>query len=300
MKDLIEKLNKIKSKRIFIQFAEGFKKDILSIAENLEENGFEVVLCMENTYGACDVRENEAKAMKCDTILHIGHANFGIKTKLKTIYYEYFIDKDIDYNELNKIEWEKIGLVCNVNFLPILRKIKKYLKKMGKKVFISKTLEYEGQILGCNISSAKSIEKKVDGVLVITSGKFYALSLKKFEKPILVFDLDKNKIVDISDEIKKFEKIIAWNKSMLKNANTIGILVSWKRGQMFYDPFKLKKYLEKNGKKCYILAFDEISQEKIEGLKLDLLINCACPRIFPDDFERFKLPIINYFHVFES
>ncbi|MCS7123696.1 MAG: diphthamide biosynthesis enzyme Dph2 [Candidatus Aenigmarchaeota archaeon] len=301
MKDLIEKLKKIGAKRIFIQIADGLKQEILKIVNILEKNGFETIVCMENNYGACDVREYEARLFKCDTILHIGHSDFGVKTKIKTIYYEFFINKDINFKELEKINYKKIGLISSVNFIPILKRVKEYLKSIGKKVFLAKTLRYEGQITGCNISAASMIEKKVDCFLLITSGKFYALALfQKIKKPIFVFDIDKNRLVNLSKDFEKYEKIIAWNKVVLKNATNIGILVSWKKGQMFGNPFKLKKLLEKVGKKCYILAFDEISEEKLEGLKLDLLINCACPRIFPDDYEKFKLPIINYYHVFEN
>ena len=56
----------------------------------------------------------------------------------------------------------------------------------------------------------------------------------------------------------------------------------------------MKNKLEKIGKKVYLLAFDEVSPEKLEGLKLDFLINCACPRIGIDDLRKFKIPIVNY------
>lgn len=38
---------------------------------------------------------------------------------------------------------------------------------------------------------------------------------------------------------------------------------------------------------------DEVTPEKIEGLKLDALINFACPRIGIDDLSRYKIPILN-------
>ena len=42
---------------------------------------------------------------------------------------------------------------------------------------------------------------------------------------------------------------------------------------------------------------DEITPEKIQGLKLDGLINLACPRIGIDDLNRYKIPIINFDHI---
>ncbi len=38
---------------------------------------------------------------------------------------------------------------------------------------------------------------------------------------------------------------------------------------------------------------DEVSPEKLEGLKLDAAIICACPRIGIDDLERYRIPILN-------
>lgn len=57
----VKKLKKMKAKRVFIQFPEGLKLSIQNISEDLEKEGFETVLCLEKTYGACDVRDDEAK-----------------------------------------------------------------------------------------------------------------------------------------------------------------------------------------------------------------------------------------------
>ncbi|MFH8092409.1 MAG: hypothetical protein QXM38_00495, partial [Candidatus Aenigmatarchaeota archaeon] len=59
---------------------------------------------------------------------------------------------------------------------------------------------------------------------------------------------------------------------------------SWKKGQnRINEAFALKNQLEKMGKKVHILAFDAISKEKIIGMKFDLTINMACPRMDDED-----------------
>jgi 2-(3-amino-3-carboxypropyl)histidine synthase len=112
------------------------------------------------------------------------------------------------------------------------------------------------------------------------------------EKPILNLDLERKTIENLEGRKRKIQKIIAWNKSALKDAKKVGILVSWKLGQ-FKSPFDIKKRLEKDGKEVFILAMDEITPEKIECLKLDALVNCACPRVGIDDLDRYKIPIVN-------
>jgi 2-(3-amino-3-carboxypropyl)histidine synthase len=297
MQEVIKRLKALGSRRIFIQFPEGLKLKIQEIAETLEKEGFECIICLEKTFGACDIRNEEAKRLGCDAILHIGHTDFGIKTDIPVIYWEYFLDADpipTLEKEFRKLEkYERIGLVTNVQFAKVLEKVKAYLEKRGKKVLVSENLSYPGQILGCKLEAATALEADVDCFLCVSAGKFYALGLAlKTEKPVLSLDLEKGFIEDLEKMKNKIRKLEAWNKSQLENAKRVGILISWKLGQLKL-PLELKVELEKVGKIVYLLAMDEISPQKLEGLKLDVLINCACPRIGTDDLEIYKIPLIN-------
>ena len=69
----------------------------------------------------------------------------------------------------------------------------------------------------------------------------------------------------------------------MNEANKIGILVSWKKGQnRIDDALKLKKELRYKGKEVFILCFDRVSIDQLAGLKYDHIINLACPRIDMD------------------
>jgi 2-(3-amino-3-carboxypropyl)histidine synthase len=297
MEEAIQKLKKIKARKIFVQFPEGLTLRIQDIIKELEKNGFEVILCLERCFGACDVRENEARLLGCDAILHIGHEKF-LDTKFPVVYWEYFIEEDAIHTlekEIDKLkDYKKIGLVTSIQFVKMVPDIKYFLEKNGKETFAYKSLQYPGQILGCNLEAAKKIENKVDCFLCISAGDFYADGIVLItEKPVFVLDLEKKEIRSLEDFKRKIQKIIAWNKDRLKDVRRIGLLVSWKKGQFKPNFFELKSRLEKEGKEVYVLAFDEIAPEKMEGLKLDLLINCGCPRISIDDLAKYKLPILN-------
>jgi len=299
MKEAIKELKKLKAKRVFVQFPEGLKLRIQEIVRKLEENSFEVFTCLEPCYGACDIRDVEAKRLGCDAILHIGHEKFVTKTEIPVVYWEYFIEADpipILEKEFEKLkDYKKIGLITSIQFVHSIPKVKKYLEKKGKKVIAHKALQYPGQVLGCSLEAAKKIEDKIDCFLCISAGKFYGLGVVLItDKPVLCLDLERKEIYNLDELKRKIQKIIAWNKSQLKDAKKVGILVSWKKGQLKHNFFELKKKLEKEGKEVYILAMDEITPEKIEGLKLDALINCACPRIGMDDLERYKISVINF------
>ena len=300
--DVIEKLEEMRAKRIFIQFPEGLKYRIQDIAKSIEKEGFETILCLERTYGGCDIREYESSLLKCDIILHIGHENFGVKTELPVIYWDYFLEVDPlpalkkEFHKLDK--YKNIGLVTSLQFVPSLPKVAEYLEAHGKKVFLHKSLQFAGQMLGCRIGAGLAVESNVDAFLCVSAGKFYGLGLGIFtDKPVLNLDLEKQQIHDMGEQKKRVRKITEWNKAQLKDARNVGLLVSWKRGQMFGNPFKVKQQLEKDGKKVYVLALDEFSNEKIEGLKLDILVSFACPRIGTDDLERTKIPLINWYHI---
>jgi len=296
--EVIKKLKKLKAKRIFIQFPEGIRLKIQKIVKELEGNGFETILCVEKCFGACDVRENEAKLLGCDVILHIGHEKFLPRTKIPVVYWEYFIEADPlpilekDFEKLK--DFGKIGLITSIQFVKLLPKVEEYLKEKGKKVFVHKALQYPGQVLGCDLRAAKAIEKKVDCFLAVSAGEFYAAGLVlQTDKPVLNLDLERGEIRSLEEFKKKIQKILVWNKAQLKEAKKIGLLVSWKKGQLRL-PFELKKKLESGGKEVYILAMDEVTPEKIEGLELDFLINLACPRIAIDDQAKYPIPILNF------
>lgn len=300
--DVVEKLRGMNAKRIFVHFPEGIKIRVLDLSDRFSEAGFDSVLCMERTYGACDVREDEAKRLKCDAIVHVAHEDYGVKTELPIVYWDYFLEVDpipVLEKEFQKLDkYKNIGLVTSLQFVPALPKVSEYLESRGKKVFLHKSLQFAGQMLGCRIGAGLAIDGKVDAFLCVSAGKFYGLGLAVFtDKPILNLDLERQQIYEIEEMKRRVQKITAWNKSQLNDARKVGLVVSWKRGQMFGNPFKVKQLLEKAGKKVYVLGLDEFSSDKIEGLKLDALVNFCCPRIGTDDLERTRIPLVNWYQI---
>jgi len=283
--EIINKLKKIRAKRILIQYPEGLKLKIKGISKKLEKEGFDTVICCEPTYGACDIRDEEAKRLGCNTILHIGHTNLGVKSNIRVVYWDYFYTVDpipVLKKEINKLkEFEKIGLVTSLQFVKTIEKVKEYLEKIGKEVYIQKSLEYPGQVLGCNTDAARNIESKVDCFLFVGAGKFHPLGIAlTVNKPVFSLDLEKNLIYSLEEEKIKWIKKKLWHDTKLLDAKTVGIIVCWKQGQNKIDEaIKLKKSLEQNNKEVYILAFDTVTKDKLEGLKFDCLVNLACPRI---------------------
>lgn len=286
-----------------MQVPEGLKSKALSIAQELEKAGNEVLISCEPCYGACDLRDSEAKRLGCNKIIHYGHSKF-VDSEIPAEYAEIKSEGKIAIpeNEIKKLGgFQKIGLVSTLQFVDSLPQIKKQLEKIWKEVFIGKPGNknlYDGQILGCNTGAAKSIEKKVDCFLYIGSGKFHSLGVAlATKKPVLVFDTEKNRIDKI--ETEKFLRQRLATIELARDAKNFGILVSSKPGQMNLKAAEeMKKIINESGRSAYILIMDEIKPEKIdyvggESGGIDAYINTACPRIGIEDRTSFKKPILN-------
>lgn len=293
-KQLLNEIKKKKGRKIFLQVPEGLKTKALDLAGFLEKHGIQTFLCCETCYGACDLRDKEAKILGCDLLVHLGHSDMGIKSEVPVIYWECRMDLD-PVPVLKKYlkilsSYQKISLFTTLQFLSSLEKAKGFLEKQGKTVLIGKPrkAKYPGQILGCDYSA---VRPEADCYLFLGSGEFYPSGLvSKTNKPVFFLDMEKMELRRISD---RFQRIRFARIERAKEMERFGVLVSTKPGQLNLKAAKeTKKILESKGKKAWILVFDEITPEKLLGLNLECLVNCACPRI-TDDFEMFKKPVLS-------
>lgn len=289
--------------RILLQFPEGLKSKALSIAKALEKKGDEVLISCEPCYGACDLRDLEAKRLGCGKIIHYGHSKF-VDSVMPAEYMEIKSDEKIilPKNEIEKLkDYKKIGLVSALQFVDSLPSVKNQLEEADKKILIGKSSNKnlcDGQILGCNTSAAKAVEEGVDCFLYVGSGRFHPLGAAlAVKKPVFVFDTEKNKIEEM--ETGKFLKQRLATIELARDAKVFGILVSTKPGQTNLTAAKqVKERIEKSGRTAHILVLDEIKPEKLDYIGsesggMDAYINTACPRVGIEDRTLFRKPILN-------
>jgi len=289
--DMIKACKK-KPKKIFLQLPEGLKTKAIEIIDALHD--YDVILSGDTCYGACDLRINEAVQAGCDLIVHIGHSQFPkkkIESKIPVIYYPWKFDVQLDEKTRQKLldcftkipEW-RIGLVTSIQHLDLMPEISELLNKLNKKTVIV------GYVLGCWTDNVEKNEDKVDAFLFIGTGRFHVSGIKT-ERPLYFFDLENMTLTDMSEEIFKQEKIKLAKIANVMEAKSFAILVSSKPGQLnINDIEKIRKIIEKQGKKSYIILLDEINNTKLLGIKVDAFINLACPRISEDRFDK---PIVN-------
>ncbi|MFA5125495.1 MAG: diphthamide biosynthesis enzyme Dph2 [archaeon] len=298
----VKELKKARAKKVFLQVPEGLKTKAENIIEELEGKGFEVVTSMDPCFGACDTKQGEAKRMGCDAILHLGHTKFVEKNSIQVIYAPMKYELGERFQRLLKIieEWLKnedikeVGLVTTAQFLDYLPELKKYLEKTGIKTVIGKGKRVEdGQVLGCNYSSA---QVKPQTILFFGDGLFHPLGIHfSTQKKVILANPISLEIKTLEEEKEDFIKKRILLIERAKQASNYAILVSTKEGQNRISEAKqIKKELERKGKNAKIYSMDFISQEALLGINAEAFINTACPRISIDDYLQYKKSIINY------
>jgi len=302
---LVSKIRKKKAKIVAIQVPEGMKQQLLSLAAEIGQKAkVKAVAFVEPCFGACDAKDNEAKELGADLLVHFGHTQFLPKQSLPTIFVPLFFGEEKAAGSMAEkiaVEMErkgskKIALCGTAQFLPFLEPVAGQLKKKGFSVFIGKGKNVEkGQVLGCNYGSVKAVEKEVEAVVFLGDGLFHPLGLSfSTKKPVFAADPIQGGVKEISVQRDLFLRRRIAMIEKARQANTIAIWVSEKKGQQKIGlAEKLRGKLEKNGKRVLVIASDLIKPEHVEGMGIEAIVCTACPRIALDDSSLFRQPVIN-------
>jgi 2-(3-amino-3-carboxypropyl)histidine synthase len=288
-------------KTVGLQFPEGLKDYASKIADEINTKvECETVISSDPCYGACDIADEEMKSIGVEALFHFGHAKMLENTAIPVIYIGARMDIDpipLISENLDKLS-KKVGLVTTAQHLHTLNKVKNFLESKGFEVSIGKAkgrVKYDGQVLGCAFTCAKSVADKVDNFIYIGSGNFHPLGVALATgKQTLAFDLATNEVRDLNFFKKKILRQRFAQITKASEAKTFGIIVGEKKGQVRKKlALRLKEKLEKHGKKGYLLYLREIIPDNLLSFrKLDALVNTACPRITIDDAARYKKPLL--------
>jgi len=189
----------------------------------------------------------------------------------------------------------KLGLVGSIQHLHLLPKYKEMLERAGFEVEIptgGDRLTFPGQVLGCNYSGDN---ENIGHYLFLGSGDFHPIGLVLHTgKPLALLDPYTGDSSEMSFD--RIERILRQRFGLIMeidNATTFGILIGEKPGQMRRNlAIRMKRILEKHGKKGYLLALDHVSPDLIDFYPVDAFVNTACPRIAIDDSVRYDKPLV--------
>ena len=165
-KALLE-IRKKGAKLVAVQLPEGLKQRLAEISAEIEEKtGAKTVSFVEPCYGACDLKDKEAKALGAQLLVHFGHTELAEKTEICTVYIplEYWANaKEIAAlagklaSLLNGKKLKRVALCSTIQFKKHRLLLRKALEEKGFKAFEGKGRNVEpGQVLLFNYNSLKS------------------------------------------------------------------------------------------------------------------------------------------------
>jgi len=298
LKDEIRKRN---AKRVLIQLPEGLKAEGPRLVTVVEKVGALAIISADPCYGACDLAIHEAESLGADLLVHFGHSPIATSLRVPTIYIEAKASVSIK-EAVNKAlpclkNWKSIGLATTVQHVDMLSEARELLIKAGKSVAIGDAgkLKYAGQVMGCDYSNAKAIERDVEAFLFLGGGKFHAIGLElATAKPVVVADPYEKRAYAVDHEVGRIRKQRWATIYTAKKAENFGVLIGLKSGQEKFDKaLQIKEKLEKKGRRAALLALREITPEALMQFPtIDAFVNTACPRISLDDASKFIKPVL--------
>jgi len=300
---LKEEISKRGAKRVLLQLPDGLKPRGPRLAAVIESVGADAIISGDPCYGACDLPLCEAESLEVDLVVHYGHTGLlrDERTEVPIIYVEakanVSVGRAVEMALGHLKPWSGIGLATTVQHVHMLGEARRVLEAAGKTVYLGDAghMKYPGQVLGCNYSNARSVSEMVDAFLFIGGGGFHALGLfLATMKPTVVADPFEQRAYPIEAEGQKTLKR-RWSEiSQARKAETFGVIVGLKPGQMNVETaLKIKKDLEKSGKKAVLVALREIVPETLMQFPaVEAYVNTACPRIALDEPSAFTKPVL--------
>ncbi len=287
--------------RILLQFPEGLKQKALEHAKKLEVQGNEVFISASPTFGACDLALDEAKNIKADKLVHFGHGEFHhVDFNVEYVPYEMTAKTEILRDTLPLLkDYRKIGIVTTIQHVHQLDSIRKFYEAEGKTVVIGKPYGFakeRGQILGCDIGSAATIDREVDAFVYFGGGIFHPLgAVLATTKPFVVAEPYTNRVERMDGYRETTRKQSRGKILGSLQAKRFAIMVSTKNGQHNMALGRLlKEKIERAGYSAGMIVANSFDFESLDNmLEFDAFVNTACPRIAVDDPKRIRKPLLS-------
>jgi 2-(3-amino-3-carboxypropyl)histidine synthase len=291
-------------RRVVFNAPDGLLEYTRNFASELETKfGLEAIVIADPTYGSCDTVDVDAQRLGADLAFHVGH-NVTVKKFGKITYsIDAFDDASFDTVsrkaavELKEKGMKSVGLVAFAQHLQELESVKRMLSEAGIGVVIGKGMGqlHDGQIFGCEFYPAFNIREEVDAMILLGQSMFHAIGLcLSTGKPTFMLDPYENEMVDVQKTADERLKKSVLSIYKARDAEKFGVIIGLKEGQMMPDQsIRLKKELEKMGKKVQLIALREITSDRINSMMdIDAFVQTGCPRISVDGYN-FTKPVLS-------
>ena len=261
--------------------------------------GIPAYLLADTTWGSCDLNSIGGKILNAEIQFNIGHTNKLDVLEKNVIMIDAYDDVPFDKvvtKCIDLIKGKTVSLITDSQHLHQIESVKNMLVKnnVGVKIGKGKGQLNDGQVFGCEFYPASETMGDVDANVFLGQSNFHAAGVAlATNKPTYILDPYFNEVREISDFAKKLKKRSTLAIYSAVDAQTFGIIIGLKEGQLSkLTALKFKKELESKGKTVHLIALTEVTNERIRNLKgVDAFIQVACPRISTDN--EFDKPVLS-------
>ena len=299
-KKIFEVIKEQKPVSVALNGPDGLLPKVQDLALKIGKKfGIPAYLLADTTWGTCDLNSNGAKVLNAEILFNIGHTNKIEIFEKNVIMIDAF--DDISFDNVTKkcikiVQGKTISLITDSQHLHQIEYVKKMLEENGVDVKIGKGKGQlnDGQVFGCEFYPATETMDEVDANVFLGQSNFHAAGIAlATNKPTFILDPYFNEIQEITEFARKLQKKATLAIYKAAEAETFGVIVGLKEGQLSkLTALKFKKELENLGKTVHLIALTEITNERLRNLKdIEAFIQVACPRISTD--MKFDKPILS-------
>ena len=299
-KKIFEVIKERKPLSVALNGPDGLLPKVQDLALKIGKKfGIPAYLLADTTWGTCDLNSIGAKILNAEILFNIGHTNRIEIFEKNVIMIDAF--DDISFDKVTKkcielVRGKTISLITDSQHLHQIESVKKILEENGIDVKIGKGKGQlnDGQVFGCEFYPATETMDKVDANVFLGQSNFHAAGVAlATNRPTFILDPYFNEIQEITEFARKLQKKATLAIYKAAEAETFGVIVGLKEGQLSkLTALKFKKELENLGKTVHLIALTEITNERLRNLKdIDAFIQVACPRISTD--MKFDKPILS-------
>lgn len=289
-----DEISRLNPKKVILQIPSGMRRNASEISDRISSRyGFDVILSGDSCYGACDVPSIPTGV--ADAVVQVGHSVMpSISYGLPVLFLQARISIPLELylEQIVQVTVPPLGLIATSQHLHQINPLREELKKRGIETLVgsgSDRVAAPGHILGCDYSAALSIAPTVSSFLLLGGGRFHAIGAKLATgKPVFIIDpeLDGIHELEIDEEslLRRRHAVI----QMLIEADSIGVIVSTKIGQMRMRlAEKMVDQIIESGRRGQILLMDEVAPDRLREFGFRAYVSTACPRIALDDSVRY-------------
>ena len=299
-KKIFEVIKERKPLSVALNGPDGLLPKVQDLALKIGKKfGIPAYLLADTTWGTCDLNSIGAKILNAEILFNIGHTNRIEIFEKNVIMIDAF--DDISFDKVTKkcielVRGKTISLITDSQHLHQIESVKKMLEENGVDVKIGKGKGQlnDGQVFGCEFYPATETMDKVDANVFLGQSNFHAAGVAlATNRPTFILDPYFNEIQEITEFARKLQKKATLAIYKAAEAETFGVIVGLKEGQLSkLTALKFKKELENIGRTVHLIALTEITNERLRNLKdIDAFIQVACPRISTD--MKFDKPILS-------